>query len=131
MDKQYVEEGQRCLLWEKLEAWQRAAGAGMTTCEGLNAESACAELQLAQPVYAFGFLPTLQRRLAVLRELGAVIAEEQRCATRVLWSAEKTGVTWCEERSSSPCCVHECPSPNTHDVRRRREIVLDTELLTG
>ena len=74
-----MEESQRGLLRDKLEAWERAAGAGVTSCDALNAESAFGELQLARPLHAYGFLPTLQRRLAVLRELGAAVAEEHRC----------------------------------------------------
>lgn len=74
-----MEESQRSILRDKLEAWQRAAGAGVTACEGLNSESAFGELQLARPLRAYGFLPTLQRRLAVLRELGAAVAQEHRC----------------------------------------------------
>ena len=73
-----MEESQRGLLRDKLEAWQRAAGAGVTSCDALNAESAFGELQLARPLHAYGFLPTLQRRLAVLRELGPAVAEEHR-----------------------------------------------------
>lgn len=75
---QYTEESQRGILREKLEAWQRAAGAGVIACDGLNSESAFGELQLARPLRTYGFLPTLQRRLAVLRELGAAVAEEHR-----------------------------------------------------
>lgn len=77
---QYLEEGHRSLLRDKVEAWQSAAGAGVVASEGLNAESAFGELQLARPLRACGFLPTLQRRLAVLRELGAAVAEEHRYA---------------------------------------------------
>lgn len=77
---QYTEESQRGILREKLDAWQRAAGAGVTAGDGLNSESAFSELQLARPLRTYGFLPTLQRRLAVLRELGAAVAEEHRCA---------------------------------------------------
>lgn len=77
---QYLEEGHRGFLRDKVEAWRSAAGAGVVPSEGLNAESAFAELQLARPLRACGFLPTLQRRLAVLRELGAAVAEEHRCA---------------------------------------------------
>lgn len=73
-----MEESRRGILREKLEAWQRAAGAGITSCDGLSSESAFGELQLARPLRAYGFLPTLQRRLAVLRELGAAVAEEHR-----------------------------------------------------
>ena len=79
-----MEESQRGRLREKVEAWERAAGAGLTACEGLNSESAFGELQLARPLHAYGFLPTLQRRLAVLRELGLAIADEHRCDTRYL-----------------------------------------------
>lgn len=75
---QYTEESQRDILREKLEAWQRAAGAGVTACDGLNSESAFGGLQLARPLRTYGYLPTLQRRLAVLRELGAAVAEEHR-----------------------------------------------------
>lgn len=75
-----MEDDHRGLLLEKLESWRRAAGAGVVACEGLNAESAFAELQLARPLRVCGFLPTLQRRLAVLRELGTTIAEEHRYA---------------------------------------------------
>ncbi|CAM9107710.1 unnamed protein product, partial [Ectocarpus fasciculatus] len=78
----YTEESQRGILREKLEAWQRAAGAGVTACEGLNSESAFGELQLARPLRTYGFLPTIQRRLAVLRELGAAVAEEHRSRCR-------------------------------------------------
>lgn len=80
---QYTEESQRGILREKLDAWQRAAGAGVTACDGLNSESAFGELQLARPLHTYGFLPTLQRRLAVLRELGAAVAEEHRCETSI------------------------------------------------
>lgn len=76
---QYTEESQRSILREKLEAWERAAGAGVTACGGLDSESAFGELQLSRPLRTYGFLPTLQRRLAVLRELGATVAEEHRC----------------------------------------------------
>lgn len=78
--RQYTEESQRGIFREKLEAWQRAAGAGVTACDGLNSESAFGELQLARPLRTYGFLPTLQRRLAILRELGAAVAEEHRWA---------------------------------------------------
>lgn len=74
-----MEESQRGFLREKLDSWERAAGAGLASSEGLNSESAFGELQLARPLHAYGFLPTLQRRLAVLRELGSAIAEEHRC----------------------------------------------------
>lgn len=73
---QYMEESQRSALREKLEAWQNAAGAGVTSCESLNSESAFGELQLARPLRAHGFLPTLQRRLAVLWELGQAVADD-------------------------------------------------------
>lgn len=77
-----MEESQRGFLREKLDSWERAAGAGLASSEGLNSESAFGELQLARPLHAYGFLPTLQRRLAVLRELGSAIAEEHRCGER-------------------------------------------------
>lgn len=80
---QYTEESQRGILREKLNAWQRAAGAGVTACDGLNSESAFGELQLARPLHTYGFLPTIQRRLAVLRELGAAVAEEHRCGVSI------------------------------------------------
>ncbi|CAM9591597.1 unnamed protein product, partial [Scytosiphon promiscuus] len=79
---QYTEESQRGILQEKLEAWQRAAGAGITASGGLNSDSAFGELQLSRPLRTYGFLPTLQRRLAVLRELGATVAEEHRSRCR-------------------------------------------------
>lgn len=85
-----MEDGQRILLHDKLEAWQRAAGAGVQACGGLDADSAFAELQLARPRRACGFLPTLQRRLAVLRELGAGIAEEHRCGRKDIMFIEDT-----------------------------------------
>lgn len=94
----YTEESQRGILREKLDAWQRAAGAGVTACDALNSESAFGELQLARPLRTFGFLPTLQRRLAVLRELGAAVAEEHRCAVCVelphVTGLSKCHVSW-------------------------------------
>lgn len=80
-----MEESRRGILREKLEAWQRAAGAGVSSCDGLSSESAFGELQLARPLRAYGFLPTLQRRLAVLRELGAAVAEEHRYSLYSDW----------------------------------------------
>ncbi|CAM9104396.1 unnamed protein product [Discosporangium mesarthrocarpum] len=78
----YMEEGQQDHLRKKIKAWQQASGAGVTESEGLNAESAFGELQLARPPHAYGFLPILQRRVAVLRELGSSIVEERRLRCR-------------------------------------------------
>ncbi|CAM9303207.1 unnamed protein product, partial [Choristocarpus tenellus] len=78
----HMNEKQRHILRRRLEAWQRASGAGVTESDGINSESAFGELQLAQPVRTFGLVPTLQRRVAVLREVGNAIKEEQRSHCR-------------------------------------------------
>src|SRR5689334_12691462 len=79
----HLAPAERAAQATRLEAWTALSEAGLDPGEAACLGSAFDELQLARlPPPPGGFLPVLQRRLCVLRELGPAVSAERRARAR-------------------------------------------------